>query len=284
MSLTIVTLKAFGDFVIASSALSRVQPMIGIDSPTVVACEHVRTLALALGLNKSIKFIGDECWTDVPAAYDIRKRGVFAALLSLNDLRNYVNSLPASMELVFDHLGWRERYIAGQRFPQALLAASGNIYIAYDNFFQSFGFNVLKCDPGVTHSICQAFIIPGARMAHRIIPAHVISALTSELRQRNITSSVVVLEGESIDIPTGVQVMKLPRSFQALVNVVKGGDLIISADSLPSHLSEFLGVPIFVLTPYPKPYWLPRSSFQTNGWATFANIQPFRTWISKYLN
>jgi ADP-heptose:LPS heptosyltransferase len=66
-----------------------------------------------------------------------------------------------------------------------------------------------------------------------------------------------------------------------LVEVISNSDLVISADSLPSHLSEFLHIPIFVSTPAPKPYWLPKSSYKTSGWATFSDIRPFHNWLEE---
>ena len=278
MNPTIVTLKAFGDFVIACNASRRVQTTNGIDAPTVVAGEYVRSLASALGVDREIQFIGDDSWSDVPAAFDVRKRGVLSAMRSLQNLRHRLDALPSSMDFVFDHSGWRERFIGGKRFFQSLSLKSGNIYLAYDQLFESLGYGVLKVCPEVKHTSSRAIIIPGARMRHRQIPAPVLAELAAELRQRCINSSVVVLEGESIDLPAGIHVKKLPRNFGELVAVVKDSDLVISADSLPSHLSEFLDVPVFVSTPSPKPYWLPRSAYLTNGWATFAVIQPLRTW------
>lgn len=280
MNPTIVTLKAFGDFVIACNASRRIQTVNGMYAPKVVAGEHVRSLASALGVDREIQFIGDDSWSDVPAAFDVRKHGALSALRSLQNLRHRLDALPSSMDFVFDHSGWRERFIGGERFFQSLSLKSGNIYLAYDQLFESLGYGILKTCPEVKHAISRAIIIPGARIRHKQIPAPVLSELAAVLRQHCINTSVVVLEGESIDLPAGIHVKKLPRNFGELVAAVKDSDLVISADSLPSHLSEFLGVPVFVSTPSPKPYWLPRSAYLKNGWATFADIQPLRSWLN----
>ena len=280
MNPTIVTLKAFGDFVIACNASRRVQVANGMYAPKVVAGEHVRGLASALGVDLTIQFIGDDNWSDVPAAFDVNKRGVLSAFRSLLNLRHRLDALPSSMDFVFDHSGFRERYIGGRRFFQSLPLNSGNIYLAYDQLFESLGYGVLKVYPEVKHTISRAIIIPGARMRYRQIPAPVLAEISAELRQRCINSSVVVLDGESIDLPAGIHVKKIPRNFGELVASIKDCDLVISADSLSSHLSELLEVPVFVSTPSPKPYWLPRSAYLKNGWATFADINPLRSWLN----
>lgn len=283
MNPTIVTLKAFGDFVIACNASRRVQAANGMYAPTVVAGEHVRSLASALGVDKTIQFIGDDSWSDVPAAFDARKRGVLSVFRSLQNLRQRLDALPSNMDFVFDRSGWRERFLGGARSFQSLSLKSGNIYLAYDQFFESLGYGNFKVGPEVKHTISRAIIIPGSRLRHKQISGPVLSELAAELRKSGIKSSVVVLEGESIDLPAGIHVKKLPRNFGELVAAVSDSDFVISADSLPSHLSEFLGVPVFVSTPSPNPYWLPRSAFVTDGWATFAEIQPLRSWLSNHM-
>lgn len=280
MRASVVNLKAFGDFVIASGAIKRINLSDKLELPKIIVGEHVRSLASALKLEQSVHFIGDKTWKDVPAAFDVRKRGAYAAFKSIFEIRRLLKSSPAEAHLIFDKLGWRERFI-GYGFQLHELSESyGNIYIAYDNFLQSLGFEVdvkFHC----SGRIDRAIIIPGARMSHRIIPSQVISAYVHELARRNIQSEVVVLEGETIDIPSNVNLRRIPREFVMLIEEISNSDLVISADSLPSHLSEYLHVPIFVSTPAPKPYWLPRSSYKTTGWATFSDIQPFHSWLEE---
>lgn len=280
MNSTIVNLKAFGDFVIACSAIKRINSGDELELPKIIVGEHVRNLATALQLDHSVHFIGDKNWKDVPAAFDVRKRGAYAAFKSIFEIRHLLKESPAEAHLIFDKLGWRERLIGYGFQLHELSESDGNIYIAYDNFLKSLGFEVdvnFLCGG----SIDRAIIIPGARMSHRIIPAQVISAYVNELAQRNIQSEIVLLEGEVIDVPANVNLRRIPREFSMLVEAISNSDLVISADSLPSHLSEFLQVPIFVSTPAPKPYWLPKSSYKTSGWATFSDVQPFHTWLEE---
>lgn len=280
MRASVVNLKAFGDFVIASSAINRIKLSDKLELPNIIVGEHVRSLASALKLEQSVHFIGDKTWNDVPAAFDVRKRGAYAAFKSIFEIRQLLKSSPAESHLIFDKLGWRERFIGYGFQLHELSESDGNIYIAYDQLLESFGFEV---DVGFhcAGRIDRAIIIPGARMSHRIIPAKVISAYVHELARRNIHSEVVLLEGETIDIPSHVNARRIPREFGILIDEISNSDLVISADSLPSHLSEYLHVPIFVSTPAPKPYWLPRSSYKTTGWATFSDIQPFHGWLKE---
>ncbi len=280
MRASLVNLKAFGDFVIACSAIKRINLGGGLMLPEIIVGEHVRGLASALQLEQSVHFIGDESWKDVPAAFDVRKRGVYAAFKSIFEIRRLLKNSPVEAHLIFDKLGWRERFIGHGFRLHELSECNGNIYIAYDNFFNSLGFEVDVSLP-FAGSINKVTIIPGARMIHRVIPAQVISIYVHELARRNIYSEILVLEGEQIDLPIDVKLRRIPRDFGALIEAIRKSDLVISADSLPSHLSEFLHVPVFVSTPEPKPYWLPKSSYKTSGWATFSDIKPFHNWLKQ---
>lgn len=280
MRTSVVNLKAFGDFVIASGAIKRINLSDRLELPKIIVGEHVRSLASALKLEQSVHFIGDKTWKDVPAAFDVRKRGAYAAFKSIFEIRRLLKDSPAEDHLIFDKLGWRERFIGYGFQLHELSESDGNIYIAYDKLLKSLGFEMdvkFHC----AGRIDRAIIIPGARMSHRIIPAQVISAYVHELARRNIQSEVVVLEGETIDLPSNVNLRRIPREFDMLIEEISNSDLVISADSLPSHLSEYLHVPIFVSTPAPKPYWLPRSSYKTTGWATFSDIRPFHSWLEE---
>lgn len=278
MQLTVANLKAYGDFVIVCSALKRIDSRAGWVLPNIVAGEHVRDLASALNLDDIVHFIGDASWENVPAIFDIRKRGGLAALNSFFEIRRLLKKLPSYKSLVFDTLGWRERWLGSGFHLHTLPEGCENIYIAYDNFFRNLGFDV---DDNFFYkkNIKHAIIIPGARLHHKVIPAHVTSAFAAELAVRNISVDVIVLEGESLDIPTHLNSIVIPREFAMLINQIKKSDLVISADSLPSHLSEYFQIPIFVSTSEPNPYWLPRSSYETHGWATFSIIEPFQSWL-----
>jgi len=283
MHVSLVNLKAFGDFVIACGAIKRINSGEELILPKIIAGEHVRSLASALQLDESVHFIGDENWKDVPAVFDVRKRGVYAAFKSIFEIRRLLKDLPVEEHLMFDKLGWRERFIGHGFRLHELSESDGNIYIAYDNFFKNLGFSVDVEFP-YGGSIKTVTIIPGARMTHRVIPAKVISAYVCDLKRRNIKTEIVVLEGEKIDLPIDINLRIIPRDFGVLIDAIRNSDLVISADSLPSHLSEFLRIPVFVSTPAPKPYWLPKSSYTNNGWATFSNIRPFHNWLEKNFN
>lgn len=281
----IVTLKAYGDFLIACNAARVLDSHRSSQPVSIIAGTHVRPLADALNIpDDRVIYISDTVSSDVPAIFDVRKQGAFSALKSLVDIRRQINFLHPDVELVFDCLGWRQRLIGLGREIHGLPKSAKNIYIDYDLFFESIGCALKSEEFPSVINISRAIIIPGARMGLRIIPASTILNIYRELEGRGIDVKVILLEGEEIDVPLELTIEVVPRSFSSLVSSIQDSSFVVSADSLPAHLSAFLGVPAFVFTPIPDwtIYWLPKSAFLTKGMATFVDLEQFRDWLNKH--
>jgi hypothetical protein len=284
---SILTFKAFGDFLIAVNVPRFLKTSDSIEPISLIAAHHVRQLAGALEISESrVEYISDSVSSDVPVIYDVKKRGVIAALKSLQNIRRLVDRIPHDAEFIFDNYGWRERIIASGRRVYQLPTPANNIYLAYDNLFKNMGYIFdLQYSPSLVN-IRRALIVPRARMNFRVISSLIISNIYNELAARGIEVEVVLLEHEEIEVPRNLRVRVIPRSFIALVDSIRSSDLVVSADSLPSHLSAYLDVPIFVFSPIPEwtTYWLPKTAYLSQGMATFSNIEPFRVWLDRKSN
>jgi ADP-heptose:LPS heptosyltransferase len=281
MPLCVVALKAFGDFVIALSVVRRVLPRTDRLSPKIVASQHLRTLATSLDATSAVVFIGDVSWADVPAAFDVGKHGKASALRSLLELRRRLASIGDGCSLVFDRLGWRERFVGGRHTLIGLPLDSGNIYLAYEQALTDLGYALAAKEPLSHRPIQRAVIVPGSRIARKTLPVEVVAAFHAELGRRGILATVITLGGETVEVPSGARSLALPRNFDALVTTLRSADLVVSADSLSAHLGEHHGLPTFVSTPAPNRYWLPQSAYHLNGWATFDDFDSFPRWLER---
>jgi ADP-heptose:LPS heptosyltransferase len=120
-------------------------------------------------------------------------------------------------------------------------------------------------------------------MRHRVLPPAVIEQACHTLRERGCAVTVVLLEGEDIPLPEKIRPVRLPRSFQNLVAVMRESDLVITADSLPAHLGEYLQIPQFTFIPTPKDYMLPQFAYEAKGWTTFDQTPYFSRWLDAAL-
>ena len=276
---TIITLKAFGDFMIAYSALLRfigVHPTADIQ---LLAGEHVRPLGRALGVpEEKVLYIGGSSLKDVPAGFDVRRSGLWAAWRSLAALRQAVHSAqPVHRQLVFDRLGLREQFIGGGRSRLALPREAPNIYLAYDAHFLAGTATAPRFKVG--SAARRALIVAASRVPRKVLPREVIAQVHRQLADRGVAAQVLLLEGEQVEVPRSVGLVRLPRQFSALISSLRETDIVVSADSLPAHIGEHLGKPTFVISPAPNPYWLPRAAFLQGGHGVFGDLGNLDTWL-----
>lgn len=281
MGTTIITLKAFGDFLIAYSALLRARAADSTADIQILAGEHVRQLGLALGVREGqVCYIGGSSLKDVPAAFDVRRRGPWAAWRSLAALRQAVHSSqPFLGQLVFDHMGLREQFISGGLPCIALPREVPNIYLAYDAHFLAGTAPATRLEAGV--GARRALIVAASRVPRKVLPREVIEQVHQKLADRGVAAKVLLLEGEQVEVPSSVGLVRVPRQFSTLIAILSETDIVVSADSLPAHIGEYLGKPTFVISPAPNPYWLPRAAFLQGGHGVFGNLGNLNTWLGQ---
>jgi hypothetical protein len=281
----IVSIKAFGDFVIAANVLRAVRQLPpDCRDLKLLAGEHLRQLAGALQLEARVRFIPSGA--NYPDAYDVRGGGVIRAALSLARLRRHFRRLPRDCELIFDQAGWRER-VLGTGYRHSCFLSAPNIYQAAAATLRGAGYQ-LESPPrapvaegaGVRG---PAAIFASSRVAHKAIPSHVIGRVVEQLERAGLRPEVIALAGETLQVPAGAPLRQIERNFGAVIAAISGCTLVVSADSAPAHLAEYVGVPTYVLTPAPNEYWLPLSSFLTRGWSLFAEDDAMPAWLAHTL-
>ena len=280
---TIVTLKAFGDFLIAYSALLRATAVNPASDIQLLAGEHVRSLGLALGVPEAkVQYIGGASLKDVPAAFDFQRRGLWEAWQSLVALRRDVHGAQLGhRQLLFDRLGLRELFIGGGKSRLGLLPKANNIYFAYDAFFLASAAPTAKFE--VTCNIKQALIVSASRVPQKVVPCKVIAQVHQQLAEMGVVAQVLMLEGEEFEVPQSIGLVRIPRQFSALMASMRKTDIVVSADSLPAHIGEYLSKPTFVISPAPNTYWLPRVAFLQGGHCEFGNLRNLNLWLEKLL-
>jgi len=280
----VVSLKAFGDFVIALRTIRAIQGLTTNDTPPgLLAGEHLRQLAEALGVEQQVSFVPSG--SAFPAAFDFKRRGPLQGLASVLRLRNSLRHLPGDCGLIFDALGWRENFIAAAYRRQAYVSAP-NVYIACADTLRSLGFEIPRNNPVAAPPLNRAplrgmaRIFPSSRKTDKCIPAAVTARLVRQLGQAGLACEVIELAGEAVELTPELPIRRLERNFGTLIEAVRGSDLVVSADSLPGHLADYFAVPAYIISPIENSYWLPLSCFVDNAWSLFQDEQSFAGWLS----
>lgn len=284
-SATFVCLKAFGDLIIARSALREAASAFG--AVTLLVGDHLTELNTVLGPLDNASTIAHGEGT-VPALFDVRKAGMRRALQSgwrLRLLFRGANLLPHTT-LIFDKCGLRERFISGSRATLSLPDAE-NVYLAYRH--------LLGSAPATTNSrptcvrpasaSARVGIFPGSRIVRKIIPPSTIVRIVVACRAHQLQPVVFALDREQIELPEcGAEVVIVPRQFSAMAEAVRDVSSVISADSMPAHMAHYFGIPAFVVSPIDNRYWLPLSSFSQGHWCLFTDVDNNATDLRQFLS
>lgn len=241
-------LKAYGDLVIACHHLRQAANVHDF----LLCGDHLRTLVDALGYVGNVKWLrtgGDS----VPSFFNLRSSTIADSISNALILREGLNRIVGQRDiLVFDRMGWRQKFLALGHTSLQIASGKSNIYLDYEQFF---GVVVESIRPeGLPLKSPTIGVFPGSRVLSKSIPDNVLDKVIEELRKLGGNVNVYHAgKGKGID------------GFTALNECIQSCDGIVSADSLPAHLAEYNGCPSFVLTNEPNNYWLPKSAY-TNNW------------------
>jgi hypothetical protein len=278
--------KGFGDLTIAVVELRQVRPYL-LSSCSLMIAPHLVELA---------NFLAPPCDIDVlplkeqnvPAVFDIRRKGFLSGASSAFTLRRLLSSVDNEAVLVMPESTYRERFIGGVR-TRLTLPKADNIYNAHRKFLEE---NLaikqhVSAANKVSANIGQrrVAICPYSRVAAKNIPAQLVGEIANVCIHSGFTPEVLLLEGEKLDQSTqALNLRTIPRSFFSLGSALSEYSCIISADSLPGHLGEYLYIPVFVVKRAANTYWLPLTAFDAQYWGVFDELDQLKSRLKHFLN
>lgn len=283
-AIAIASAKSFGDFVIAHSVLHTVaEPET--DRIRLIAGSHLKHLNDILPDDVCVTVV-DTGEDRVPAVFDVKKCGVPAAVRSALSLRRVFQRLErrhAGEQLAFDILGARERFIAGGWPLVSPRRRASNIYETYTQFLRERGMARANPKTHDAHTRAESVgIFPESRLVEKKLGAATLTAILRRAGRVGLDAKIFILEGDSpgADLP---EVVHIPRDFRSLAAAIHSVDAVVSADSLPAHLAEYFGRPVFVATPVPNEYWLPHACFKDRHWGVIGNTAEFAVVLDSFL-
>lgn len=214
---------------------------------------------------------------DVPALFDVKKRGKRAALQSALRLRNAFAQLPLprSKRIVLSSQSIRNLIIAGNRPISYLPSDQPNIYLGYRALLSAFGYYQCAIADRKGAGAATLGIFPGSRIAEKNLSIDTIRRIIRVAEACAIEPRVMLLAGERFDLEASdLPHLIIERNFSAMIEAVGSSDLVASADSLPAHLAERQGLPVFVFSPVQNDYYMPLSSFEAGHWSLFDPAHP----------
>ena len=283
-SIAVACAVSFGDFVIAHSVLHRIEDQARA-RVRLIACSHLSDLNAILPADVPVTFV-ESGENRVPAIFDVKKCGAWAAVQSALSLRERFARVPRrdSEALAFQLLGVRERFIAGRWPVIAPRKKFGNIYETYSHFFHEQEIRTLAAPLPRRDNPHTVGIFPESRLLRKRLLAPAVSIIFDRVKQAGLEPRLFILDGDSVPQERHDAVFNISRNFQSLAAAIRSVDFVISADSLPAHLGEYFIRPVFVALPGPNEYWLPYACFTNRHWGIFDNRSEFCSSLDRFLS
>lgn len=278
-----VQIKSFGDLTISLAALRRLSAE-DLAQCCVVLSPHLKDLYQALSPAYALEIL-DIPDQNVPAIFDVKKRGPMAALLSAMTLRRSLASSAPGATLVMERMTARERFVVGRRTGVGL-PHEDNVYLAYERFLSEIFTlrNSALPQVNVAGTSRRIAVCPLSRVAAKNIPLSLILNMADVCHRAGFEIELLLLEGEPFDIPNALPTRVIARRFDALASALTSYAGVISADSLPAHLAEYRGRPAFVATPVQNTYWLPEQAYKSAHWGLFEQRADLTTRLLHFLD
>jgi hypothetical protein len=267
-----ISIKGFGDFVITLNVLERCSPSVK-KSCKILIGSHILPLSNALDPSVKIEVVNN-VGHDVPALFDLKKKGVYQAGINALHLRRSLHTLCLGEGVVFDKSGVRESFISKNNYESIPL--SKNIYLAYKDFINNKHPNevLLERKIGRIHLKGKRIgIYPFSRVSGKNIKPKDVLYLYNFCKSQGFDPTIVLLKGENLSLSgVNINITTYARTFPQLIDSIFSVDAIISADSLPAHLAYFFDRPCFVVSSLENQYWLPFECFKLNYWSLSGDL------------
>lgn len=236
----IFLLRAFGDFVIALQAISKADKKV-----KVIASAHLMLLYQALVETKSLDPISIE-FIDLGMQYGqlnfFTNKQLFSldTIKQLNRLKAFLKANPNQQGVDYIEQAIRLRplnFILGSAF-KAVVPKRANVYEAYAQWLG-------KAKQEQIHLIQdsrEVILFPDARLKKKVISDKFLSEL---VKKKEIQGHYSIARFNNLN-----QQELSYNNFESLISLIHSASYIFTADSLPAHIAQLVGVPHSIVYSY----------------------------------
>ena len=260
----ILALRSYGDYVIMLNSIKHAGIKKNI---TIIVSKHLQPLHESLNsqYSNNFKFIFKDFGIKKGLLSFFTNRHFFSfnTIQELFNISKIVHQVEIRNEIIYlEHKA--RKFLLNIFFRRRLehIYNNANIYDAFGRFFE-INSAELTFNLPVVHTICKVLIFPDSRKTHKIIDNDTLKQLTSELIEQNIDFKIAHFDHITLtDIDSNNQIVY--NNFKDLILLIKECDFVITSDSVPAHIAEYLEKPHVILyndrvnkdwlTPFAKKY------------------------------
>jgi ADP-heptose:LPS heptosyltransferase len=278
----ILALRSYGDYVILLNSIKHADIKQDV---TIIASNHLKPLHESLNVNFPNNFIF--IFKDLGIKNGLMSFFTIKYFFSLNtiqeifNLSNSLQSLKINKEKLFiEH--HKRKHLLSIFLSRKLdfLFKSGNVYEAYGRFFGFESIDKTFQLSGV-HSKNKVLIFPDSRKKHKVIKEETLNQLSTDLTNLNVEFKIAKF-GQINNESSNLKNQIVYRNFKELILLITECDFVISSDSVPVHIAEFLEKQHIILYNDKINYsWLTPFAKKYHMFSTFKETSIF---INKYFN
>jgi len=278
----ILALRSYGDYVILLNSIKHA----GIkENIKIVVSSHLRPLHEALCDNapSNFEFIFKDFGINKGLMGFFTNRHFFSlnSFFEIVKISNYFKTLKIKEDKIYLEHSARKillNLFLGKKLQH--IYKDGNVYDAFGRFFH-FQSNDKTFQLHKFHSTNKVLIFPDSRKKHKVINEVTMKQLSSNLTLLNVDFKIAKfgsLKNENSQLDNQI----VYKDFKELVLLIKECDFVISSDSVPVHIAEFLEKQHVILYNDKINYnWLTPFAKKYDMYTTFNDTSIF---INKYFN
>jgi ADP-heptose:LPS heptosyltransferase len=249
-----VSLQALGDNLISLSLLAQLDKRIKI-----LGTKQTKSIITLMGVEDKFDLLMP--FEDIPAFYDIRKRGIFKAIKDIIHFRSYVRKYRIQ-ELVFEKCDWRVRLLTfGLQVNVQSRFYDDNVYVNRKLLIEDVYHSTIYLSEGAESSfpkkIQKVLINPTTRVSSKNIQSDHLRFIIAFLHKNHIEVTLIDFEQNYTDLENKVTHYKAHTTLNDVKSILLETDLYIGADSFLIHYAYYLHKPFFIVFNQENTHFLP---------------------------
>jgi hypothetical protein len=265
-------LRAYGDCVISYGLLEKLPASENI---RIVGTRVSREVAEALAFSR---YSHESVLDDVAAFFDVKQAGPRRALADLYAVRSVLREkLQPGDRVLFEHASWRNRWVLPSLPGIGVLEPGHGTSIYFDRReMLGRAFANLPDTPASRRPVApirNLVLNPGARLEYKRLPGVVVDNIVRYASERGIEVHLLDPEERHAHVAARVRSYRARPKLAEAIEMVRGADLYVGADSFFLHLAYRFDRPLFAIVPTDDPYFAPPSLATINGVITLARAR-----------
>jgi hypothetical protein len=232
----------------------------------------MKSLAKAMNAMDFITFFGDEVMNIPPSIFGIKSNSYESILKDYFALRRSIKN--CGNDLIIPHYNLRWKAILFPKRFTSVCGPSNNIYISYRKFY-----NLKKVENfKINNTSKVVYLYPESRQTSKVIVPELCEKISKAIGDIGLECKQVILKNSIYRHNKNIETTFV-ENFEELIDTIHLSRFIVSADSLPVHISYWKKRICYVFSPNMNYKMFTDLIIENGSWSLFNDINKFEVWL-----